>query len=113
MTHWRKHPNTRAKFKNDEFKNENYMTDQTPINFEKQPLADGEPVFDSPWQAKTFAMAVKLNESGVFSWSEWATTLSEQIAAFEQHSPIANSDDYYKLWQSALEKLVTEKTGAT
>ena len=36
--------------------------------------ADG-PVFAEPWEAQAFAMAVKLNEAGVFQWSEWADTL--------------------------------------
>lgn len=80
--------------------------------FEKQPTKDGEPVFDAPWQAKTFAMAVKLNETGVFSWTEWADALSVNIAEFEKHSQINNSDDYYKLWQNTLENLVAEKTAS-
>jgi len=86
------------------------MTAQTPQQFEKQPAHNGDLVFDAPWQAKTFAMAVKLNESGIFSWTEWADCLSKNIAEFEKHSQINTSDDYYKLWQSALEKLVAEKT---
>lgn len=80
--------------------------------FEKQPTKDGEPVFDAPWQAKTFAMTVKLNETGVFSWTEWADALSVNIAEFEKHSQINNSDDYYKLWQNTLENLVAEKTAS-
>ena len=86
------------------------MTAQTPQQFEKQPTHNGEPVFDAPWQAKTFAMAVKLNESGMFSWTEWADCLAKNIAAFEKHSQIISSDDYYQLWQSTLEELVAEKT---
>ncbi len=86
------------------------MAAHTIQHFEKQPTDNGEPVFDSPWQAKTFAMAVKLNESGVFTWSEWAEALSTTIAEFEIHSEIKTSDDYYKLWQSTLESLVASKT---
>lgn len=85
------------------------MTSQ-PTNFEKQPTDNGEPIFDAPWQAKAFAMTVKLNESGVFTWAEWADRLSTHIADFETHSEISNSEDYYTLWQSALESLVAEKT---
>ena len=84
----------------------------TPIlqQFEKQPTDNGELVFDSPWRAKTFAMAVKLNESGVFTWPEWSDALSISIAEFEIHSEIQTSDDYYKLWQSTLESLVASRT---
>ena len=34
-----------------------------------------EPVFAEPWQAQAFALAVALNERGLFSWTEWAETL--------------------------------------
>ena len=40
--------------------------------------ADG-PVFEAPWQAHAFAMTLSLHERGVFTWSEWASALSEQI----------------------------------
>ncbi len=89
------------------------MSNRPPASFEQQPTEKGEPVFDAPWQAKAFAMTVKLNESGVFTWTEWADRLSKHIAEFETHSKINNSDDYYTLWQSALESLVDEKTGST
>ncbi len=77
--------------------------------FSSMPTANGEPVFASPWQAKTFAMAVQLNESGVFTWSEWADELSTHIAEFEKSSSIVDSDQYYTLWQSALETLLSRK----
>ncbi|HBR38100.1 MAG TPA: nitrile hydratase accessory protein, partial [Sulfitobacter pontiacus] len=35
-------------------------------------LSDDEPVFDAPWQAQAFAMAVSLHQSGAFTWAEWA-----------------------------------------
>ena len=79
---------------------------------QNQKNKEKEAVFDSPWQAKTFAMAVKLNEANVFSWSEWADEFSQQIAEHEKHSVIETSDDYYCLWQSALEQLVERKTKA-
>ena len=42
---------------------------------------DGEgPVFEAPWQAQAFAMAVRLNERGLFSWPEWATRFGEERA---------------------------------
>ncbi|MGB5707050.1 MAG: nitrile hydratase accessory protein [Arenicellales bacterium] len=74
-----------------------------------QPQEDGEPVFDAPWQARTFAMAVKLCESGLFSWKEWSDRLSENIALFEQRSTVTNSEDYYSLWQQTLEQFIEER----
>ena len=63
--------------------------------------ADG-PVFAEPWEAQAFAMAVKLNEAGVFSWSEWAETLGAELKAQPERP-------YYESWLAALEKLVEAK----
>lgn len=74
-----------------------------------QPQEDGEPVFDAPWQARTFAMAVKLYESGMFSWKEWSDRLSQNIAAHEQQHAVASSENYYSLWQQTLEQFIEER----
>ncbi len=60
------------------------------------------PVFAEPWEATAFAMAVKLNERGAFTWSEWADALSAEIAAHPGQS-------YYESWLGALEHLVEKK----
>ena len=70
------------------------------------PQADGEPVFDAPWQARTFAMCLELHRRGLFSWSDWAQRLAANIAAYEQHTPIDSSDAYFELWHRTLEQLV-------
>lgn len=63
--------------------------------------ADG-PVFAEPWQAQAFAMAVKLNEAGVFQWSEWAQTLGAELKAQPERP-------YYESWLASLEALVQAK----
>lgn len=73
------------------------------------PCENGEPVFESPWQAKTFAMVLQLHESGAFSWTEWAHELSQNIAEYEATAPIKDGDDYYTLWQLSLERIVERK----
>jgi nitrile hydratase accessory protein len=60
------------------------------------------PVFAEPWEAQAFAMAVKLNEAGVFQWSEWAETLGAELEAHPNRP-------YYESWLSALEMLVEAK----
>ncbi len=75
-----------------------------------QPQAGGELVFAAPWQARTFAMAVQLHQAGLFEWKEWAALLSRNIAEFEKHDAIEDSDAYYRLWQETLEEIVREKT---
>lgn len=66
------------------------------------------PVFDEPWEAQAFAMAVSLHARGLFTWKEWAAALACEISADASRS-------YYECWLAALEKLVEAKrvmTGA-
>ncbi|SDQ31080.1 nitrile hydratase accessory protein [Pseudovibrio sp. Tun.PSC04-5.I4] len=69
-------------------------------------LQDDKPVFNEPWEAQAFAMAVNLHQNGAFGWDEWASALS-----FEIHSGVERS--YYQHWLSALEKLVSDKSLTT
>lgn len=64
-----------------------------------------EPVFREPWEARAFAMAVALNEKGVFTWSEWAQVLGREIAA----AGPGEADHYYEHWLAALEKITAAK----
>jgi nitrile hydratase accessory protein len=68
--------------------------------------AEEAPVFAEPWQAEAFAIVVALHERGLFSWNEWAETLSAEVK-----SPAAATDgsDYYEHWLKALEKLLSTK----
>ena len=74
------------------------------------PLEQGEPVFQEPWQARTFAMCLKLHEAGLFHWQEWAERLASNIAEFERSNVMTSSHDYYSVWQQTLEQLVSERT---
>ncbi len=71
----------------------------------KIPLDGGEPVFREPWEAQAFAMTVRLYERGLFIWTEWAQALGAEIAGAGDRP-----SDYYRLWLSALEKLVAAKS---
>ena len=62
-----------------------------------------ERVFDEPWQATAFAMTVALHERGLFSWSEWAEALGEEVK---------RGDAYYGAWLRALENLLAAKGAA-
>ena len=67
------------------------------------------PVFNEPWEAHAFALAVRLSEAGCFSWPEWSAFLSQAIrAAPDRHDPDPASS-YYQQWLSALERLCVEK----
>ncbi|TKT80098.1 nitrile hydratase accessory protein [Aquamicrobium sp. LC103] len=69
-------------------------------------ISGDEPPFAEPWQAEAFALTVALHERGLFSWAEWAETLSTEVKA-----PGAADDgsDYYACWLRALEKLIAGK----
>ncbi len=69
-----------------------------------------EPVFAEPWEAHAFALAVKLSEAGLFTWSEWSATLAEELAAASRRGEPDNGSCYYHHWLAALEHLVTVKS---
>jgi len=82
--------------------------------FARQPRDGGEPVFAEPWQAQAFALAVRLSETGRFTWVEWAAALAAEIKAADAADAKAGRapDDgtrYYEHWLAALEKLVAAK----
>ena len=54
--------------------------------------------FSAPWEAQVFALAVKLSEAGVFTWSEWTKTLGAELSAQPQRP-------YYESWLAALERI--------
>lgn len=70
-------------------------------------VCDGdEPIFNEPWEARVFAMAVKLNEAGHFTWSEWAENFGARIANnTKEGEPLS----YYQLWMKTLETMMLEK----
>lgn len=65
-----------------------------------------EPVFAEPWQAQAFALAVALADRSVFSWSEWAETLSGEV---HRQDAAIDGHDYYQHWMRALERLLVAK----
>jgi nitrile hydratase accessory protein len=76
-------------------------------------VPDPEPVFAEPWEAHAFALAVKLSEAGIFTWSEWSAALAEEIAAASQCGESDDGSRYYHHWLAALERLAAEKNLVT
>ena len=68
-----------------------------------------EPVFQEPWQAQAFAMAVHLIGGGFFSWDEWASALGDEIRSAADHGIAEDGSGYYELWLRTLEGLVAGK----
>ena len=73
------------------------------------PRDEGGPVFAEPWQAQSFALAVRLSEQGYFTWKEWAATLAEELQAAADRGEPDDGSRYYEHWLAALERLVTSK----
>lgn len=73
------------------------------------PRDDEGPVFAEPWQAQSFALAVKLSEAGYFTWKEWAAALAAELKAAADRGEPDDGTHYYEHWVAALERLVTEK----
>jgi nitrile hydratase accessory protein len=70
--------------------------------------ADG-PLFREPWEAQAFAMTLALYRRGLFTWTEWAATLAEEIKRAQAAGDPDTGDTYYHHWLAALERLVAEK----
>lgn len=76
------------------------------------PRKNGELVFDEPWEARAFGLAVALNEEGVYPWQDFSGGLSNTISSIEQGLPdpaavtINESSDYYQHWLASLETLI-------
>ena len=66
-------------------------------------------VFREPWEAQAFALARSLQERGVFSSSEWAATLGEEIKKAQAEGDPDTGETYYHHWLAALERLVAAK----
>ena len=66
-------------------------------------------VFREPWEAEAFALAVSLNERGVFTWSEWAQILGDEIKKAQAAGDPDTGETYYRHWLATLERMVAEK----
>jgi hypothetical protein len=47
-------------------------------DFPALPQDEDGPVFNQPWEAKAFALAVRLSEAGHFTWPEWVRIFSQK-----------------------------------
>jgi nitrile hydratase accessory protein len=67
------------------------------------------PVFREPWEAQAFALAVSLHQRGVFTSTEWAVTLGDEIKKAQAAGDPDTGETYYHHWLAALERLVAAK----
>jgi nitrile hydratase accessory protein len=67
------------------------------------------PVFREPWEAQAFAMALALHGRGVFTWTEWADALANEIKRAQAAGDPDTGETYYRHWLATLERLVAAK----
>jgi nitrile hydratase accessory protein len=67
------------------------------------------PVFREPWEAQAFAMALALHDHGLFTWTEWAAALADQIKRAQANGDPDTGETYYRHWLATLEHLVAAK----
>lgn len=82
---------------------------QTTAPLPGQPRDAEGPVFKEAWEAQAFAMTLLLHERGVFTWTEWAATLADEIKRAQAGGDPDLGDTYYQHWLKALERLVVAK----
>jgi nitrile hydratase accessory protein len=73
------------------------------------PMANGEVVFDAPWQSRVFGMARVLCEQGVYEWDEFRDCLIQRIADWQRDS---SQEEYYYFnhFLAAFTDLVTKNS---
>jgi nitrile hydratase accessory protein len=54
-------------------------------------------------------MALALHQRGLFTWSEWAAALGEEIKRAQRAGDLDTGETYYRHWLATLERLVSEK----
>jgi nitrile hydratase accessory protein len=77
---------------------------------------DAEHVFSAPWEARAFAIALKLSESGLFTWDEFRDRLIAEVGASDRiraRDGTSDHGEYYEHFLRALERIVAEKGIAT
>jgi len=78
------------------------------------PRRNGELVFEAPWEARAFGVAVALCREHGLDWEEFRGRLIAEIGAWEAEHGTAEpaTEDgawsYYERWLAALERLVVE-----
>ena len=73
---------------------------------------DPDHVFSAPWEARAFAIALQLAESGYFTWDEFRDRLISEVRASDKvraRDGTSDHGEYYDHFLHALERIVEEK----
>jgi nitrile hydratase accessory protein len=73
---------------------------------------DANQPFNAPWEARAFAIALRLTESGACTWEEFRRHLIAEIGKADKalaHGWIEPGEGYYTHFLRALENLLRER----
>jgi nitrile hydratase accessory protein len=79
------------------------VLDATAI--EGLPRANGELVFEQPWESRAFGLAAALADQGLFTWKDFQVSLIGEVEA-DESGP--GQYQYYERWLGALEGLLLD-----
>lgn len=71
------------------------------------PMANGEVIFEAPWQSRVFGMARALADAGVYDWEEFRVLLIEEIGRWDRQGE--GTFAYYDHFLAAFERLLEHK----
>lgn len=84
-------------------------TQGAPRAIPELPADSPEPVFGEPWEAQAFAITLALHQRGLLTWTEWSTTLADEIKRAQATGDPDTGETYYRHWLAALERLVADR----
>ena len=70
------------------------------------PMVNGEVVFEAPWQARVFGLAVTMAEQGLYAWSDFQAELIREIDTFDRSASDDDTYQYFDHFERALHRLV-------
>ena len=74
---------------------------------EAPPRKNGELVFDSLWEGRTFGMAVTLSDKGLYPWRDFRSSLIDVISRCDEAGD--TTTPYYERFLAALEHLAVDR----
>ena len=70
------------------------------------PRANGELLFEQPWESQIFGVTMALYGQQLFAWSEFQAALIAAVKRWEDAHPDGAGYRYYERWYEALESLL-------
>jgi nitrile hydratase accessory protein len=87
------------------------VSTESPLICKSLPLSANDDVkFNEPWEARAFAIVVRMTNAGHFTWAEWVECFSKEVAeATAVEADGATPKTYYQQWLTAAEKMMVAK----